>query len=155
MATISFIICTSAKRAYNHRRIPAHKTQDLKPFKIRTYKKTGGGPGGGPLGRPPPYRLRSLLETPPPFGASLSMYVQERPGGPGTQVLTMRRFLIAFASLAVLPAIVFAQGRGMMSGMARPAMAAPAPHVAMRAAPSVGTRVSPGGQAVSAYPRYV
>jgi hypothetical protein len=83
------------------------------------------------------------------------MYVQERPGGPGTQVLTMRRFLIAIASLAVLPAISFAQGRGMMSGMARPAMAAPAPHVAMRAAPSVGTRMSSGGQAVSAYPRYV
>jgi len=79
--------------------------------------------------------------------------VQERPGGSGTQVLNMRRFLIAIASLAVLPAIASAQGRGMMSGMARPAMAAPP--VAMRAAPSVGTRVSSGGHAASAYPRYV
>lgn len=83
------------------------------------------------------------------------MYVQERPGGSGTQVLNMRRFLIAIASLAVLPAIASAQGRGMMSGMARPAMAAPAPHVAMRAAPSVGPRVSSGGHAGSAYPHYV
>jgi len=85
------------------------------------------------------------------------MYVQERPGGPGTQVLTMRRFLIAIASLAVLPAIASAQGRGMMSGMARPAMAAPAPHVAMHAsqpAPA-GARVSGGSQAVAGYPRFV
>ena len=71
------------------------------------------------------------LETCTPNGASLSMYVQERPGGPGTQVLTMRRFLIAIASLAVLPAIASAQRGGMGAGMARPAMAAPAPHVAM------------------------
>ncbi len=75
------------------------------------------------------------------------MYAQERPGGPGTQVLTMRRFLIAIASLAVLPAIISAQGRGMMSGMARPAMAAPAPHVAMHASPTVGIRVSSGSHA--------
>lgn len=83
------------------------------------------------------------------------MYVQERPGGPGTQVLTMRRFLIAIASLAVLPAIISAQGRGMMSGMARPAMAAPAPHVAMHASPMVGTRVSSGSHAVAGSSRYV
>src|SRR5580704_13472880 len=86
------------------------------------------------------------------------MYMQERPGGPGTQVLTMRRFLIAIASLAVLPAISFAQGRGMMSGMARPAMAAPAPHMAMRApqpaAPS-GARVSGGGAAYAGNSRFV
>lgn len=80
------------------------------------------------------------------------MYVQERPGGPGTHVLTMRRFLIFAASLAFLPAIVFAQGRGGMgramgSGMSRPAMSAPAmarpamaaPHFAMRSSPSVGS----------------
>jgi hypothetical protein len=69
------------------------------------------------------------------------MYVQERPGGPGTQVLTMRRFLIAIASLAVLPAIASAQ-RGGMSGMGR--VAAPAPHVAMaaHAAPASGAHVT-------------
>ncbi|MGC1484162.1 MAG: hypothetical protein WA789_10235 [Candidatus Acidiferrum sp.] len=90
------------------------------------------------------------------------MYVQERPGGPGTQVLTMRRFLIFVASLAFLPAMVYAQGRGMgrgmASGMARPAMARPAmarpvmaaPHFAMRSAQPVGshgpygTRAFPG-----------
>jgi hypothetical protein len=83
------------------------------------------------------------------------MYVQERPGGPGTQVLTMRRFLITIASLAVLPAIVSAQGRGMMSGMARPTMAAPAPHVAMHASPTVGSRVSSGSQAVAGSSRFV
>jgi len=77
------------------------------------------------------------LETPTPNGASLSMYVQERPGGPGTQVLTMRRFLIAIVSLAALPAIAAAQRGGIGGGIARPAMAAPAPHVAMRAAPTV------------------
>jgi hypothetical protein len=67
------------------------------------------------------------------------MYVQERPGGPGTQVLTMRRFLIAIVSLAVLPAIAAAQRGGMGAGMAHSAMAAPAPHAAMHAAPLVGT----------------
>ena len=89
------------------------------------------------------------------------MYVQERPGGPGTQVLTMRRFLIAIASLAVLPAIASAQRGGMGAGMARPAMAAPAPHVAMHAAPPVGahatSQANPGntlrfGDAVCAHP---
>ena len=69
----------------------------------------------------------------------------------------MRRFLITIASLAVLPAIVSAQHRGMMSGMARPAVAAPAPHVAMRAAApsSGGTRVSSGSHAYAGYPRFV
>jgi len=83
------------------------------------------------------------------------MYVQERPGGPGTQVLTMRRFLIATASVAVLPAIAFAQGRGMMSGMARPAMSAPAAHVAMHASPVTGAHVSSAGHAYADYPRFV
>jgi hypothetical protein len=85
------------------------------------------------------------------------MYVQERPGGPGTQVLTMRRFLIAFASFAVIPAMASAQGRGMMSGMARPAMAAPAPapHIVMHASPSGGTHMSSAGHAVAGNPRFV
>lgn len=85
------------------------------------------------------------------------MYMQERPGGPGTQVLTMRRFLIAIASLAVLPAIASAQARGMMSGIARPTMAAPAPHVAMHASQpaSAGGRVSGGSHVVAGYPRFV
>ncbi len=82
------------------------------------------------------------LETPTPNGASLYMYTQERPGGPGTQVLAMRRFLIAIVSLAALPAIASAQRGGMGAGMARPAMAAPAPHVAMHAAPASGARVT-------------
>lgn len=79
------------------------------------------------------------------------MDVQERPGGSGTQVLIMRRFLIFAASLAALalPAIASAQGRGsgapsgaMMSGMARPAIAVP--HVAMHASPPAGTRMISG-----------
>jgi hypothetical protein len=103
-----------------------------------------------------PFTTHSFsLETPSQVGASLCMYVQERPGGPGTQVLTMRRFLIAIASLAVLPAIAFAQGRGMMSGMARPAMAAPAAHVAMHASPATGAHVSSAGHAYAGYPRFV
>jgi hypothetical protein len=83
------------------------------------------------------------------------MYVQERPGGPGTQVLTMRRFLIAIASLAVLPAILSAQRGGMGAGMARPAMAAPAPHVAMHASAPVATHASSGSRAYAGYPRFV
>jgi hypothetical protein len=98
------------------------------------------------------------LETPATNGASLSMYVQERPGGPGTQVTTMRRFLIAIASLAVLPAIASAQRGGMGAGMARPAMAAPAPHAAMHTASPVGTHgtspVNSGTHSVSGM-RYV
>lgn len=54
----------------------------------------------------------------------------------------MRRFLIAIVSLAALPAIASAQRGGMGAGMARPAMAAPAPHVAMHAAPAVGTHTT-------------
>ena len=85
------------------------------------------------------------------------MYVQERPGGPGTQVPTMRRFLIAIASLALLPAIASAQRGGMGAGMARPAMAAPAPHVAMHASPSTATHVSSGtaSHAFAGYPRFM
>jgi hypothetical protein len=82
------------------------------------------------------------LETPTPNGASLYMYVQERPGGPGTQVLDMRRFLIAVASLAVLPAIASAQRGGMGAGMAHPAMAASAPHVAMHASAPTGAHIT-------------
>ena len=67
----------------------------------------------------------------------------------------MRRFLIAMASLAVLPAMASAQGRGMTSGMARPAMAAPAPHVAMHAAQPSSAHVSSGSHAYAGYPRYV
>jgi len=70
----------------------------------------------------------------------------------------MRRFLIAIASLAVLPAIASAQRGGMGAGMARPPMAAPAPHVAMHAAaPSSGTHVSSGtaSHAFAGYPRFV
>ena len=70
------------------------------------------------------------------------MYTQERPGGPGTQVLTMRRFLTAIVSLAALPAIASAQRGSMGAGMAHPAMAAPAPHVAMHAAPSVAAHAT-------------
>jgi len=85
------------------------------------------------------------------------MYTQERPGGPGTQVLTMRRFLIAVVSLAALPAIASAQRGGTGAGMARPVMAAPAPHVAMRAAPApaAAPHVSSAGHSYAGYPRYV
>jgi hypothetical protein len=160
-ASISFRIRTSTKRPRNSRRIRTSKTQHLKSFRIRTYKKTGEGAAlPAPLATHYPLLTTHFLylETPTPHGASLYMYVQERPGGPGTQVLTMRRFLIAIASLAVLPAIVSAQGRGMMSGMARPAMAAPAPRMAMgapRPAAPAGARISGGGAAYAGLPRFV
>jgi hypothetical protein len=43
LPTISFTIRTYEKRARNPRRIRTSKTQDLKPFRIRTYRKTGRG----------------------------------------------------------------------------------------------------------------
>ena len=43
LSTISFIIRTYEKRARNSRRIRTSKTRHLKPFRIRTYKKTGRG----------------------------------------------------------------------------------------------------------------
>ncbi len=78
--------------------------------------------------------------------------------------MTMRRFLIFVASLALLPTMAHSQNRGraggpvsgsvsaMSAGMARPAMAHPtfarpamaAPHFAMRAAPPTGIRSSAG-----------
>jgi len=108
-------------------------------------------PGRGPV----MVNQRLSLETPAPAGASLSMYTQERPGGPGNQVLTMRRFLMAIVSLAVLPAIASAQGRGMAAGMARPAMAAPSSHVATHASPSSGTHVSSASHPYTGYPRFI
>jgi hypothetical protein len=45
-ATILCRIRTSAKRAYNSRRIRTSKTQDLKPFRMNTYEKTGEGGEG-------------------------------------------------------------------------------------------------------------
>jgi hypothetical protein len=59
--TKSFTIRTSTKRARNSRRIRTSKTQDLKPFRIRTYRKTGeGGPLPLPFRRVPPPRSKSL-----------------------------------------------------------------------------------------------
>src|SRR5208282_1188889 len=81
------------------------------------------------------------LETPTRNGASLSMYMQERPGGPGTQVLTMRRFLMAIATLAVLPAMASAQ-RGGMSGTGHAAVSAPHASMAMHAAPASGSHLT-------------
>jgi|HubBroStandDraft_6_1064221.scaffolds.fasta_scaffold07195_4 hypothetical protein len=46
--TKSCRIRTSAKRARNSRRIRTSKTQDLKPFRMNTYRKTGEG-GGDPV----------------------------------------------------------------------------------------------------------
>jgi hypothetical protein len=112
-------------------------------------KNSGGGRSSFQAGVP--------LETAPRIGASLSVQVQERPGGPGTQVLSMRRFLIFVACLAVLPAIASAQSRGMghtiTSGMARPTMSRPAmarpamaaPHFGVRAFQPVGSRNVSGG----------
>jgi hypothetical protein len=63
----------------------------------------------------------------------------------------MRRFLIFAASLAILPAMVSAQGRGMgrgtISGMARPAMAGQ--HVAMRGPSTVGIHTTVGTRPVT------
>jgi hypothetical protein len=83
------------------------------------------------------------------------MYVQERPGGPGTQVLTMRRFLISLVSLAALPAIAFAQRGGMGAGAAHSAMAAPAAHAAMHSAPASSVHVASGAHSYAGYPRFV
>jgi hypothetical protein len=69
------------------------------------------------------------------------MYVQERPGGPGNQVPTMRRFLIAIVSLAVLPAMASAQ-RGGMSGMGHAAVSAPHATTATHAAPASAAHVN-------------
>jgi len=41
--TKSFTIRTSEKSARNSLRIRTYKTQDLKPFRMNTYEKTGGG----------------------------------------------------------------------------------------------------------------
>ena len=43
LSTISFTFRTYEKRARNSRRIRTSKTQDLKPFRMNTYKKTGRG----------------------------------------------------------------------------------------------------------------
>jgi hypothetical protein len=48
LSTISFIIRTSAKHTRNTSRIRTSKTQDLKPFRMNTYKKTGEGAQGVP-----------------------------------------------------------------------------------------------------------
>jgi hypothetical protein len=67
----------------------------------------------------------------------------EGPGGPGNQELTMRRFLISFASLvSLVPVVVCAQGRAggaVHVGGGGGVHAAAAPHAAMHAsAPSAG-----------------
>jgi hypothetical protein len=99
------------------------------------------------------------------------MYKYERPGGPGSKVLTMRRFLIFAASFTILPAMAYAQGRGgarvggsfgghvggMMSGTARAAMSgrsalAPAmasQHYALRSPASQAFRYTYGGHTYS------
>jgi len=63
----------------------------------------------------------------------------------------MRRFLIFAASFAILPAITFAQSRGMgrgtISGIARPAMAGP--HAAMHGSSSVGIHTTGGTRTVT------
>jgi hypothetical protein len=62
----------------------------------------------------------------------------------------MRRSLIFAASLAILPAMASAQGRGAptgtMSGMARPAVAAP--RFAARVAPTVGMHTAAGSRLI-------
>jgi hypothetical protein len=78
------------------------------------------------------------------------MYVQERPGGPGTQVLTMRRFLIAILSLAALPAIASAQRGGMGAGMGHAAVSAPHASISAHSAPSGAAHISSGARATSA-----
>jgi len=69
----------------------------------------------------------------------------------------MRRFLTAIASLAVLPAVASAQGRGMASGGGHATMAAPASHMAMHSAPASAPRMTSGTHAApaSGYPHYV
>ena len=59
--TKSFTIRTYEKRARNSRRIRPSKTQSLKPFRMNTYKKTGGGPLPGTLFSLPRYLITSLL----------------------------------------------------------------------------------------------
>jgi len=56
-------IRTSTKRARNSSRIRTYKTQDLKPFRIRTYRKGEGGGGHYSL---PTAALVLVHCTPPP-----------------------------------------------------------------------------------------
>jgi hypothetical protein len=64
------------------------------------------------------------------------MYTQERPGGPGIQVLTMRRFLIGIVTLVALPMLALAQRGG---GAGHAAASAPHASMGMHFSPSVGT----------------
>jgi hypothetical protein len=122
---------------------PADAQQRPQPLSAHGLtSRFSGYPGGGVTTHHSLPTTHSLpLETPTPNGASLSMYVQERPGGPGNQVPTMRRFLIAIVSLALLPAIASAQ-RGGMSGMGHAAVSAPHASLAMHAAPASAPRVT-------------
>jgi len=67
LSTISFTFRTYEKRARNSRRIRTSKTQHLKPFRMNTYKKTGGGPLPGTLFSLPHYIASSQTpkEAPP------------------------------------------------------------------------------------------
>jgi hypothetical protein len=58
LSTDSFTIRTSAKRASNPCRMRSFKTQDLKPFRMRSYEKTGRG--ATHLNHSSPRRLRVL-----------------------------------------------------------------------------------------------
>ena len=78
-----FIICTYEKRACNSFRIRTSKTRDLKPFRIRTYEKTGEGD-------PLPFDIATHnssqpLEMPSPFA-------RWRDCGPGNEFAAKRLF---------------------------------------------------------------
>jgi hypothetical protein len=72
-----FTIRTSAKRARNPRRICTSKTQDLKPFRIRTYEKRGRG-------APPP----SLIGGTANRGCPLQGFASASHGSPVTNHAT-------------------------------------------------------------------
>jgi len=82
------------------------------------------------------------------------MHAQERPGGPGTQVLTMRRFLIAIVSLAALPAIVEAQARGGGMAGGHAAFSPAAPHAAIHSSPSAAAHTASASHPASGVHSY-
>src|ERR1700676_1106122 len=82
LSTISFVIRTSAERARNSRRICTSKTQDLKPFRIRTYEKTPGGPPSVTSSAQRPYSLARGGQQ-----VIQQAFAAGRDNGPGAQAL--------------------------------------------------------------------
>ena len=73
---------SSAERARNSRRMCTSKTQDLKPFRIRTYEKTPGGPPSVTSSAQRPYSLARGGQQ-----VIQQAFAAGRDNGPGAQSL--------------------------------------------------------------------